>query len=1131
MAWGKRYWRSIVRETIVAFRSAKDSGYAAFAEPKATVIHRKSVWQPKVRGLEPRIVLNATAELNPLGQLLIVGTGFDDSLRVDFQNDSLQIFDDVTGQVIPISGHPDGLGNESSPLRATDITSGNVRFELGSGDDSISLPLLGELNVVVLGETGTDTTELRLAPSDDPTSDPATGSLLAESDQITLTASQDTLSFGQSQVELIGHVRFAPSISDPHLTIDNRLAVLGPLTLSTDTVFAGSGQIDLDQSMISADSLEVDLHMAMNGGVIRLGDINANAGHRLSHLSVDSASSLIVGDHQVTVADGIVLDADEVTVLGDLMTSDADIQVSSSDRLTIANQSHWSVGEGSILLSGGGGEFIGNDSVLHSDSTGDAIVFQDYSEVTLGEVRATEGQLVLGREGREIQAVGQAQDSVLLVDRIRGEIQGDADLTNASNQIQTVVDFTAGGNVAMVDSTEDLLIESLRSSNGTVEVMAAGGIAIGRVEAATSSVTLRADQITDATDDVPVDDIPIDEGQADVVAQAVRLQASRGIGSPRGIELLGTTDLFAVNETGDVTITSLGNASLAVHQLTTSGGTASITTTGDSSDILVGQILVADGGDVSLVSSDDLLNLSNTSLLQADDLRLIAGNATADQMGDQAAAIDLRVDVRDLAARVVGNHRGDLLIDHVSLLNPIRIGALEPMETNNGQIIIRSATGIEVVDLTPGDGGVDRKDNPELVARSQLAQGEFGRVDLDAPIITLGDDVQIHGEQVFQPTVDPAIPRRLGDLSDAGGNRASRTIYLAADEIHWGDEVELFTGNDQGTARTFLPRSSGDLPSAFFDPASVRTNVLTQALQNDAEGILSIDIGAPGERGLTATIDWGDSNPRRFQQVDGLKGEVDFTHLYLEEDTLESRSNGRSAATDPYSVRFAIRQHGSIVVESRVEGGTTLVSQDGITRSIVGGLVSSTDNLLTRIDAGPALETGSAEFIIPALSIPVAFFPVRDVIPQWDSPEIILVADSPTEVTTATLELTEVATTTVVSREEFLRLRILSPDPSGEDLAPPEKLPSDIFAGDRLKDLFSRLPDGSYEIEYVIGDGNQRSLLRVEVRDGEATIAEEALNEGTLRLKPIENDRDQNTDSPLSRSQRFARRWRSLQDA
>lgn len=76
------------------------------------------------------------------------------------------------------------------------------------------------------------------------------------------------------------------------------------------------------------------------------------------------------------------------------------------------------------------------------------------------------------------------------------------------------------------------------------------------------------------------------------------------------------------------------------------------------------------------------------------------------------------------------------------------------------------------------------------------------------------------------------------------------------------------------------------------------------------------------------------------------------------------------------------------------------------------------------------------------------------------------------------------AASSLVTRDEFFQIRILSPDPLGDDLAEPKHLPDDILDGDKLQRLFKVLPDGRYEIAYVFGDGNVRSLLTIDNRDG-----------------------------------------------
>ena len=103
------------------------------------------------------------------------------------------------------------------------------------------------------------------------------------------------------------------------------------------------------------------------------------------------------------------------------------------------------------------------------------------------------------------------------------------------------------------------------------------------------------------------------------------------------------------------------------------------------------------------------------------------------------------------------------------------------------------------------------------------------------------------------------------------------------------------------------------------------------------------------------------------------------------------------------------------------------------------------------------------------------------------------------------MQAAETSPSTTAIRDEFLQIRMLSPEPGGEDLAPPERLPDDILDGNNLQQLFSELPDGRYQIEYVLGDGYERVILTVDLRDGEAIIPGDQTEGGTLRLTPIEN--------------------------
>ncbi len=201
-------------------------------------------------------------------------------------------------------------------------------------------------------------------------------------------------------------------------------------------------------------------------------------------------------------------------------------------------------------------------------------------------------------------------------------------------------------------------------------------------------------------------------------------------------------------------------------------------------------------------------------------------------------------------------------------------------------------------------------------------------------------------------------------------------------------------------------------------------------------------------------------------------------------------------------MKFSVRHHDSILLL-----GSTVAQAGGPVDGVKGGIISTTDDPLTfENEQVPILENGTASFIIPSLSIPVAFFPVRDVIPVSDRPEVFVFVEQNVTVTQGGLETVEASASSSVIREEYFQIRAISPDPFGGDLAPPERLPDDILDGDKLRILFSKLPDGRYELEYVLGDGNERSILQVDLRAGEPSIRSDELDGGMLKLKLLQGD-------------------------
>jgi hypothetical protein len=693
------------------------------------------------------------------------------------------------------------------------------------------------------------------------------------------------------------------------------------------------------------------------------------------------------------------------------------------------------------------------------------------------------------------------------------------------------------------------------AQQGTIEIVADEDIVLGGL--VSSNATSDAIRITSQSAAL------VDGGDADP-----DINANQGLVTIRTLSGIGDGDaLETVVARVDSNVTGIGETNLreddsvVLDSVITSdgaitveaGGTITATSVlsrgtndrdirleaiGSTSDVKVGSIIALGDSDVHLIADDDVLKeITGAVSVEADDLRLDANN----ENDDQDEAIDLETNVNDLEASVTGSARGDIQIREVDSINLASSDRQddEIVAAANGQIVVSAGDQITIVDHSVGDDGSDLKSDPELIAR-----GSSGRIDLDAVReIQLQDDVQLHSEKITREIQDPETRPMPEDL---GLSRQDRSVYLESDSIVLGERIEIFTGENQATARIFSPRPlESDMPDdevipAFYDPDSIRTNILEQALINDATGILTLDLGREGERGLTIDIDWG-APTRRFQQINGLPADqavfvrvdaggepttpvqssegpplLTVEHFYTEKaDILDSRLNGRGSSTDDLEVRFSVRHHESILVLGReVQQGPEFEPFDipGVP-DVPKGEVSSTDNIATSREEIDGLESGRTRFIIPPLSIPVAFFPVREVIPEIETQEIVVRSETTLALTQTTFETVESTSSSIVGREEYFRIRVLSPDPDGEDLAI-ERLPDDILEGDKIKKLFEKLPDGRYEIEYVLGDANVRSILPVDVRGGQATTAGEELDEGVLKLRRLgEDDAEAEEDS------------------
>ncbi|MCO8125083.1 hypothetical protein NHH03_25330 [Stieleria sp. TO1_6] len=844
------------------------------------------------------------------------------------------------------------------------------------------------------------------------------------------------------------------------------------------------GQIDAGRSKIklqaesivdSAISTDVDL-------IAEQIQLDAQSGIGSSNPLTLTGVSNIVARTDIGAIDLNIL-ADRAVSLAEVTSGGGDairIQHSGNDRLAIgqiANQD----GDVSVITQSasidvnantGDTIFVGGDGdlVLQTDSGNADIIVR-------GTVTSRGGDVdVLAQRNIVFASTGQLNSD-------QGDVTLGAGrqtaLTSSVIDLQDGSAIDVGAGTANLQTQGDVFVSNIESTHtgDAITIQSSFG---GLIDSGDNAIDLVADFGTVILQTAT----GIGDGNA-IETQLDRLVA--GVRESGAIELIESTAIELVDvSTADGRISLLSTGTITAANVRSENASSGdgvdhrdirLETTASNADILVDQIHAENVTDVILVAADDVLQTGSGSRLIADDLNLLVLNQTA----DQSDAVRLTTNINDLELAVTGGNRGDVQINE---LDSIRLAAsdrnddTEVVSSSNGELRINAAQSISVADAMMVDDLDSLRGDVELIAG-----GLNGRIALIAgESITLGDAVQLQAEQ--------------SEIA---------AVRIESPQVVLGADFQIETGAGVAVARQFAMRPDlGLTDTAFYDATTVSTSGLLQSGSNGASGVLTVQIGNDGERGLSINLDWG-AQSNRFQQIDGLSGDADplqVQHLYTEQDILTSRLNGRSSATDPLEVRFAVRHHESILVV-----GDTIQQDSSPTESVAGRLLSSTDNPLTQQGPSvPILENGQARFIIPALSIPVAFFPVRDVIPQIEQAQVVMAPQQSFVLLGTGFDSIEAVSSTTTGREEYYRIRILSPDPDGDDLAEPMQLPDDIVGEEKLTKLFQTLPDGRYEIQHVLGDGNIHSLVTVELRDGQPLSADDDFDGGALELEEVDAD-------------------------
>lgn len=923
------------------------------------------------------------------------------------------------------------------------------------------------------------------------------------------------------------------------ITNGGDIVVDGPVTIDGDVrVDSGNsqtndfaGRIEFTQPIDSLDqsgnTLRLDARGGQVDGTVRLdgnvGSTNPLNGLSIFAVSVDTQSIAVTGGDVLIVAPAIAVGSQTITRQsgsivfdGTLKLSPGTTSVEAADDVRFAGQVLGDSFNSDLNVTAGGDVAIEMlvDNVRAVDIDADEEVTVDAAVTTSGRLRITADLLRISGDIDTTARGGVDGGDVLLNSATGLLIDNDAIVEVGTGSI---IADGGGGPIDVADA-------SLRSRSGgdAITLTNANRVRLGDVQALTGTLTIG--------DDLPITGL-ID--QADGTTVQVQSLVTNNSAE---LNLSAENEIAVVQRvvsTGPVTIRDAVN-DLSIAELIAVDQAVSVDAGGD---VEIQRLDAGTDGDVSIVADDDIFDAADAVVaVTADQLVLVSANTSP--LDGSPEGIDLSTDVNRLVAEVNGTLPGDLRIDEAGDIT-LAVNEVMPdgiLQTTNGQIVVHAGGKILVTD----DGVSSDDDDPELIAR-----GDNGRIELVAGMeIEFADGVRLAASKKTAVFFDPETTLGQTDPIVIPIADDQRAVLIDAPAVTLAADITIDTGPGQGVARFFGPRPAAidgvpvdgieSTELAFFDPSSVTVNVLTQALLNDATGILGVNIGQPGERGLAVEFDWG-APTRRFQLIRGLSadentsvgvtregvplepvtasgdGRLVVEHFYAEgADILDSTLNGRTAATEPLNVRFAVRHHESILVRGdTVTQSTAAIGP--ITQAVPGGLLSTTNNAESE---AATLDSGRISFVIPNLTVPFAFIPVRDVIPEFETPTFTVRTETAVITSESTVETVESTSSSLVSREEFFRLRVLSPDPDGDDLAEPKKLPDDILDGDKIQRLFAALPDGAYEIEYVLGDGNERSILRVDVRDGEATIVGEPLDEGELKLKRLDDDEAKSDRSP-----------------
>lgn len=566
-------------------------------DKSARPIRSQRVYRPAVRALEPRFVLNATAELSVLGQLLITGDAAADTVSLEVLPSGDVLVRDGSNAVIPITNHP---GVATSPLNLSAVTANEIQIDLGGGDDVLDVQLPhAAINVNVVDAAGIDTVNLEFSTAG---AIPGNHLIDVAADTITLNPPDTVIGFTNSNVRLTGNVIAGVAGANSQIAIGSGdWTIDGSLTLDGNlTFFSTGGAIDLSMATLTTNAAGVDATFLMvhpTTADVSIGQVDASGGQLIQNLLVTGSSSLttttngiqlsgqfsapnVTGAAQIdSPINASMIGIDSVgpmTVDGDLTSTSGPVVLSANQVLRVSGDINTVAAgtAGSVLLSGSMVQMVANDVVTFGGNIDVSAMTQIDGSVTFdsgnGNTATDAGDIdffggITSNDAINDRLTVNAQGGVSSIVTVHGPIGGFVggsdlnDLTIRSQRIDVTDIGVTNGNVNLVapdirasgllwrtTGSGDILVDGvLTLPTGNMQVDSSGSVrftddVVGQSTTTALSVTATSDIRFDATvsgfDDLAASTV----GQL-VFADNVVLQGDLDLAGAAGIEIFAAT--------------------------------------------------------------------------------------------------------------------------------------------------------------------------------------------------------------------------------------------------------------------------------------------------------------------------------------------------------------------------------------------------------------------------------------------------------------------------------------------------------------------------------------------------------------------------------------------------------------